>query len=272
MKKAFLLTAILTLLVFISCSEYELVDEVGYLQVSLPPADSRSLSNSQASSLANRYALIIWNSNGQVITVDSSQYGGELPIVALPANTYKVIALAGYGANLVGVGYESAVTILAQETTQSTITLAAPQVSVTMPTEVYESDIVDAIFSFNIGSIPLSISAGFYYIFNPDNTTHTFEGRGYPLSYSHGNEKTISVPMPLHAGTYYFWTDLSSLAIVDDCFENYYHSVNPGGSIWSITNIQDVEGLDAYNSNFYKEITVSERPTGLDLTLIWEQD
>lgn len=134
-KNIFANILILCILCFlVACSNNPNNESVGYLRVSFD--DGRGITNSEASEMANTYAVITWDSAKNVRNTDSRDYGGEIPIIPLPSGTYTILVVAGVnGPNYIGSGFVESVSIIAGETTEASVTLSVPSIDYEFPEE-----------------------------------------------------------------------------------------------------------------------------------------
>lgn len=230
------------------------------------PENSRSLLNSEAASLANTYGVAVWNSDGNIVTLNSIKHNDEIPLISLAAGTYKVIGVAShYGetVSIVGAGYVSDVVVESNQTTDVEITLSAPTVVIDVPDTAYESETIDIPFYASFGDIPLSIAGGYYYLRNADGSTYRYNGKGTISN-------VTSVLMPLTEGEYYFDGFFSGMQIIDDCFDYGHYNLSFEGTSWGFSYVS--EEYEEYNEMFHQRITVIKRPTSLAVSFKWAED
>ncbi len=264
-KHPFAALLILCLLCFlVACTNNPSNSSIGYLKVSFD--NGRGLTNSEASQLANTYAVIIWDSAKNVRNTDSRDYDGEIPIIPLPSGTYTIMVVAGVnGPNYIGSGFVESVSITAGETTEASVTLKVPTIGFEFPEEVdCNSD-----YRVKVSFDPNNTRLAFYNV-------GEFEKNGVVESNSSLNiVRKIDVNVWTTAPGYPSENSIRWIAPIIYVYDPYLASfqipLKTGSSNdqWSLAPI-GIPDYDALFSTHLTKISASDR--GLSLTIKWADD
>ena len=262
------ITLTIAMILMVGCDSKvsSVTTDTGFLEIVFPN-NSRSLLNSEAASVANTYCVVVWNSDGNIVTVNSKLHNGEIPLISLAAGTYKVIGFASYcddeTATIVGAGYVANVIVESNKTTDVEITLSAPTVVVDVPATAYESETINIPCYTSFGNNPIVLSGGYYYLKNSDGSIKNQGGL---------TDSSIDVLMPLTEGEYYIDVHFDGhIQIIDEWFAYGLSGiVSFEGWSWGIYKVSSE--FEEYNNLFHQKITVLKRPTSLSVSFKWAED
>lgn len=273
-----------------------LSEEIGYLVINIPESsNSRSTSenfaSSDAAALANIYQIFVWSSSGIVYEVNTFENGGSLPTMSLPIGTYKLVAFAGYGANLsypyssysiLGTGSAKDITIESGKTTNITVTLRTPFFDAIMDEESLNVKSTSSLtIRVNIKNEFLTLwGTNFYYYSSPE----LYEGLTFielysidPTTITDGNnEYSYNFPTPDNEGFYTYNFEPASLFIYDEwipkqpgssLLSGYY---TPSFRNYNIPLATAIDGSTVKEKYVLENVEVKALPSFLGVSLVWE--
>ena len=249
---------------FVACSNNPNNASVGYLKVSFD--DGRGITNSQASELANTYAVITWDSARNVRNTDSRDYGGEIPIIPLPSGTYTILVVAGVnGPNFIGSGFVESVNIIAGETTEASVTLTVPSIDYEFPEEV----LCNSDYRVKISYDPNNARLAFYNV-------GEFEKNGVVESNTSINivrkiDESIWTTAPGYPAENSIRWISPVIYVYDPYLANFQIPLKTGSNNdrWVLAPV-GIPSYDALFSTHKTEISASDK--GLSLTIKWADD
>jgi hypothetical protein len=229
----------------------------GTLFIHLPkPINSRSVIDpTYASNNVNHYEAFIFN--------DSTMIMAELTNapIAVPVGTYTVVVLAGYrmgtSTSLLGSGYLSDVIVVQDQRTDVEIPLRTPNITLSAPTEVIANRNFDLLYSGNLNNPYLSTPSS-------GNGAYYFNVGGSSQEVKYFSSGTVT------NDSFSFIAHLTSPAVAQNLkisISVVYINLQGQSINWKMpeyyyTNINGV-------SEIY--VNVIEDPTGIGLTLYWEE-
>lgn len=277
MKKYLVAFIVFSIFLFSSCNQSGLdntdTTEYGSLKIILPI--SKTLTNAEASTVADTYTVYAWSENGYVYKVSSrDSENGEIPQINLPVGNYKVLVCAGVyvGKNAVinitdaheslcGSG-DTQVTIIPSAITEATVYLQAPSCSIgELPTSVGVGDMVTFSAEIDFGNDMLMNYSDMLVIYKDGEYFGRISTNPAKI-YSKASGSADYVVSET-TGTFSFQYGPWGIRIYDEWIDGFYGITYALGPI----------GIEDYDSIFdAKQITVYPQSSNLQVAINWKND
>lgn len=240
---------------------------------------ARSLSNANAASQANNYEVLIYDPTQTNVSFDiqlPTTNGVTSGTVNIPAGTYNILALAGYGTitpYLLGLTKVSNCVVAAGTVTPVTLTLQAISETFSCPSTMVcggtytISQVTDFhvpgftyqfVASLLLNGVPVSSISSSYSPLTPSSSVTSYT-----------SQTTIFAPLTPQTATYSF-SSTSAFKYADG---NFFMIVEPSTMkcFWTVPGSASVLGTLPADSSLSQSVTVTApaTPTGLAVTIGW---